>query len=279
VLLSFGYDSAGRVVTITDADSNVTTVQRNAQGQPTAIIGPFGQQTTLALDGAGYLASVLDPAGNRVRLFHQASGLLDSLTDARGGVHRFTYDSLGRLRRDDAPAGFYQMLALTETDTSGTVSVATTMGRTTTYGVWGLSTGSTRRVVTDPAGFATTSVIDLAGRTTIALPTGDSVRTVSRPDPRWTMQAPNLDSIKVRVPSGATVTVNARRKVTLADPNDPLSITAQYDTSCGRAAVRADDIGRHHMARLRLTQSTARSFARLDSLGRPIMARVPDSTR
>ena len=61
-------------------------------------------------------------------------------------MHRFTYDSLGRLRRDEGVAGFYQTLALTETDTSGTVAVATALGRTTTYGVEGWSNGNTRRV-------------------------------------------------------------------------------------------------------------------------------------
>jgi len=93
-----------------------------------------------------------------VRLFHQATGLLDSLNVARGYLHRFTYDSLGRLRRDEGVAGFYQTLALTETDTGGTVAVATALGRTSTYGVEGWSNGNTRRVATDAAGFATTRI-------------------------------------------------------------------------------------------------------------------------
>src|SRR5207249_2541423 len=57
-LYSFSYDSAGRLLTVTDGDGNVTTIQRDGNGNPTGILAPFGQQTTLALEANGYLASV-----------------------------------------------------------------------------------------------------------------------------------------------------------------------------------------------------------------------------
>ena len=38
VLYSFGYDSAGRLISITDADNNITTIERDASGNPTAIV-------------------------------------------------------------------------------------------------------------------------------------------------------------------------------------------------------------------------------------------------
>jgi YD repeat-containing protein len=64
VLLTFGYDSAGRVVTITDADRNVTTTQRNVPGATDHHCRPVR-----AADDAdprwGYLACVTDPGGNR----------------------------------------------------------------------------------------------------------------------------------------------------------------------------------------------------------------------
>src|SRR5262249_43555826 len=62
-LYSFAYDSAGRLVTITDGDGNVTTIERNASGQPTVIVAPFGQRTTLTLNANGYLSSIANPAG------------------------------------------------------------------------------------------------------------------------------------------------------------------------------------------------------------------------
>ncbi len=47
---------------MTDSAGNVTHVQRNAAGEPTAIIGPYGQTTTLGLDSNGFLSTVGNPA-------------------------------------------------------------------------------------------------------------------------------------------------------------------------------------------------------------------------
>ncbi len=281
ILLTFGYDAAGRIVTITDADNNVTTVERNAQGQPTAIVGPFGQRTTLALDGAGYLSSVTDPGGNLVRLFHRSTGILDSLADARGYKHRFTYDSLGRLRRDDDPAGGFKTLTLAETDTSWTVPVTTALGRTTSYRIDRTSVGGTRRVTTDPAAFVSTSLTDRAARGTVRLQTGDSVFTASRPEPRFGMQAPLADSITIKTPSGLKATVKTRSQATLSTPGDPLSLISQTDsaalngkwtvstyTAATRRAVTTSPVGRQ-------------TFATLDAKGRVIVAQTAglDSVR
>ena len=62
-LYTFGYDSAGRLIKITDADNNGTTIERDGNGNPTAIVAPFGQRTTLTVDGNGWLASATNPAG------------------------------------------------------------------------------------------------------------------------------------------------------------------------------------------------------------------------
>lgn len=53
VLTQFTYDPAGRLSAVTDGDGNVTTVERDAQGSPTAILAPFGQRTLLTLDSNG----------------------------------------------------------------------------------------------------------------------------------------------------------------------------------------------------------------------------------
>jgi YD repeat-containing protein len=41
----FAYDSEGRLTTVTDGDGNVTTIQHDGNGNPTAIVGPYGQRT------------------------------------------------------------------------------------------------------------------------------------------------------------------------------------------------------------------------------------------
>jgi len=161
-LLQFTYDSDGRLTQVTDGDGNVTTIQRDGAGQPTAIVAPFGQQKTLALDSNGFLAGVTDPAAATTQLTSSSDGLLATLTDPKGNLHQFTYDSLGRLIKDQDPAGGF--LALNRTETPGTstysVTLSSALGRTSTFQVEQLSTGDERRVNTDPAGLQSTLLIN-----------------------------------------------------------------------------------------------------------------------
>ena len=47
-IYSFGYAN-NLLVSITDGDGNVTSIERDGSGKPTAIVAPFGQRTTLTL--------------------------------------------------------------------------------------------------------------------------------------------------------------------------------------------------------------------------------------
>jgi hypothetical protein len=136
------------------------------------------------------------------------------------------------------------------------------------------------RVTTDPAGLVTTRVTDLAGRTTTALPTGDSVWTVSGPDPRWGMEAPLAESLRVRTPAGLLATVKERKRVTLSNPIDPLSLVSRIDstslngqwtvstyTAATRRAVTTSPLGRQAFATLDASgRVTAAQVAGLDSV-------------
>lgn len=88
VVYRFAYDSAGRLTSITDADHNVTTIERDASGHPTALVAPFGQRTTLSVDGDGSLARVVNPAGEAYQLTTTADGLLTAFTDPNGHTGR-----------------------------------------------------------------------------------------------------------------------------------------------------------------------------------------------
>jgi RHS repeat-associated protein len=267
-LLTFGYTASGRLSTVTDADNNVTAVERDGQGRPTGILGPFGQRTTLTVDAGGYLASASDPLGNRVRLFHRAGGILDSLADPRGYVHRYTYDAEGRLRRDDDPAGGFKTLALTETDSSWAVPVPTALGRTTTYRIDKTSLGGTRRVLTDPAGLLTTSTSTRDGRTTTTYATGLTMTATDGPDPRWAMQAPVLQSLTVQTPGGLTANVAGKRRVTLANPADPLSLATQVDSVALNGQWTVSTYTQATRELLQTSPAERQVFGRLDAKGR-----------
>ena len=200
VRFQFTYDSAGRLATITDGDGNVTTIERDGSGNPSAIVAPFGQRTTLAVQGDGYLSRVTNPAGEAVQLTYNsgnAEGLLATLTDPRGNVHRYLYDALGRLMRDENPAGGVTTLARTDiTDDHYTVTLTTALGRVTTYEVEELSTGDTRRVRIDPSGARTESFIRTDGSRRVTYPDGTVANLVEGPDPRFGMQAPILTTVR-----------------------------------------------------------------------------------
>jgi YD repeat-containing protein len=88
VRLTFAYDGAGRLSTVTDVDGKVTTIQRNGSGIATAIIAPGGQQTALVVGADGLLTALTDPANQTTSFTYAVDGLLASLTDPRGGVHK-----------------------------------------------------------------------------------------------------------------------------------------------------------------------------------------------
>ena len=72
-------------ISITDADNNVTAIERDGNGNPTAIVAPFGQRTMLTVNSDGYLASVANPVGETHQLTYTADGLLTAFTDPKHG--------------------------------------------------------------------------------------------------------------------------------------------------------------------------------------------------
>jgi YD repeat-containing protein len=99
-LLTLSYDAAGRLSTV---DGSVAgqpahlTVERSAEGTPTALIGIDGASTSLQLDANGQLVGVRSPGGGATSISWAPGGLVTSETDPVGGVSRFSYDQAGRL--------------------------------------------------------------------------------------------------------------------------------------------------------------------------------------
>jgi RHS repeat-associated protein len=234
VLLDFEYDTAGRLVRAvqrTGGTDNVTTVGRDAGGKPTAIVGPFGDETTLDVDADGFLSEITNPAGESRSFTYAAGGLLATYTDARDNVDTYTFgDEDDRLERGADPAGGHQDLARVDTASGFEVTRTTKLGLTTTYGVESPAEGTTERTVTAPDGTASSGVsVADAATATVTHADGTVSRQVSGPDPRFDMQAPIASELRVTLPSAAELLTTATRAVTLADPDDPLSLVSQTD--------------------------------------------------
>ncbi len=269
VLYSFGYDSAGRLTSITDADNNVTTIERDASGNPTAIAAPFGQRTTLTVNGNGYLASVANPAGEIHQLTYTADGLLTAFTDPKGNASQFTYDALGRLQRDANAVGGSQNLARAELADGYTVTRSTALNRTTAYTVEDLPIGDRQRKVRAPDGTETLTLLGTDGSAKITAPDGTVTESLDGPDPRFGMQSPITTSSKVTT-GGLTATASSAATVNPANPTDPLTFTSLTRTATlnGRTATST------YTASTRRTDSRSpanrQSYSILDTKGRVI---------
>ena len=201
----FQYNSNGYLTSITDGDGNVTTIERDGGGNPTAIVAPFGQRTTLELNAGGYLAKITNPAGESVQFGYTAGGLLTSLTDARGNTKSYTYDAIGRLVKDADPVGGFTALSRTETGNDYEVAKTTAEGIESTYKVEHLSTGEERRINSLCCGSSTVTITGTDGTTKTTYPDGTTVNTLEGPDPRFSMQSPVLQSVTVTTPGACAI--------------------------------------------------------------------------
>jgi RHS repeat-associated protein len=231
VIARFGYDDRGRLASIEDAHANVIRVQRDAAGQPLAIVAPFGQRTTLGVGSDGFLASIADPAGRSWALGYERAGLLTSFARPGGATSRMQYAADGRLIRDENADGGVKTLARTDTPGTYEVTLSTSLGRTRTAGVVRTEAGATLRTATAADGVSTQTRTNGDGSQTTTRTDGSKVSTHGVRDPRFGLQAPYLDSVATTRPSGATSTVTSSRAVDLADENDVLSVRSIVSSS------------------------------------------------
>jgi RHS repeat-associated protein len=224
VLYQFGYSAAGLSATVTDGDGNVTTIERDTEGKPTAIVAPFGQRTVLALDGNGYLSSVTDPAGQATTMTYSSDGLLQTFRDPNGHESQMTYDELGRLVRDQNAAGGFQQLQKTINGSQSLVTRTTAMGRQTQYQIDGQFQGATRRIYTYSDGTRNIQEIKNDDTSTTTSADGTVVSLVNGPDPRFGMMSPIPTTAQTKMPSGLTLTVDTTRSAAFQNPDNPSSL-------------------------------------------------------
>lgn len=240
VLYTFGYDSAGRLVTVTDANNNVTTIQRNANEDVTGMTGPYGQNNSITLDANGYLKSITNPNGETTQFSYTADGLLTSVTPPGQPASTFTYDSNGRLQQGSYPDGGSDTLVRSGLTNGYQVQHTTGEGTQTTYQVEFLPDGQQRRTNLLPDGTQQQTVIGTDGSRTLTQPDGMGQTIVQGPDPRFGMLSPTPTALNVTTPGGKNGALTSTRTATLSNPTNPLSLTSQTDTATfnGRTATR-----------------------------------------
>ncbi|MEW6744381.1 MAG: RHS repeat-associated core domain-containing protein [Planctomycetota bacterium] len=227
----FAYDTDDRLIRITDAYGNVTTVERDTDGNATAIVAPHGQRTELGLTN-GYLTRITNPEGEYYDFTYTDDGLLTAITDPNEmtdpGNHTttYSYDSLGRLERvDDADQreGSFQTLERTTFTDGYEVKHTSAEGVQATYRVEKQGTGDKLLTNTLCCGQRVVSEVKTDGTTVTTRNDGTITTLKEGPDPRWGMHAPFDESVTVQMPSGLTSQTEAALEATF-DPDDPFSL-------------------------------------------------------
>ncbi|WP_194869381.1 RHS repeat-associated core domain-containing protein [Myxococcus sp. AB025B] len=274
-LRTFTYDTDGRLTGLQDRNGQLTTIDRDTAGVPTAIVAPHGHTTLLDVDANGYLSSVQNPASELVTLGYTTDGLLTTMTDARLGEHAFTYDTAGRLTRDDRASGSWKTLTRTATSTGFEVTLSTPLGRQTRYQVLKPATGKQQtRVTTTPSGSASTTLVKTSGEEVHTLANGTMVTVRRGPDPRFGMQAPLVSQRTVTTPGGLTSTTSHTRAVAFAPGGTSLDLASLTDTHTvnGRAFTSHYDANTREWLMTSPLGKTVR--VRMDAQGRVIRREV-----
>ena len=265
---AYGFDASGRLISITDHNSNTTTLTYSGSDLA-GITDPNSRTTTFGSSG-GKIISMTDPAGRTYSLAY-TSGLLTSITDPLNNVWHYTYDTAGRMLTKIDPAGrtvtyTYDTSGrlLTSTDPeSKTRTMGYTQSGTTAFteedgGIWTYQydpTFSVKTRQTDPLGNITRYVYDLkrnlvsetdpSGGITRYTYDGNSNLT-SMTDPlnhttSYTYNALNLIASRTD-PKGGVTTYIYDANGNLSSTTDPAGITTfQYDTKGNITAITDAD--------------------------------------
>ena len=209
-----------------------TTIQHDAAGNPTAIVGPFGQVTALAVDANGFLKTITQSC-RRSRA--------DNLRCRRTPVElhrcpRQIEHVHGRSGRTSAPRrrsrGWQTGPRAYDERQPG--HRYADHGARPGYDLCDANLAGNEQVRTITRSDGTNTQIDEkidAGTTRVTSSDGTITETSIGPDPRFGIQAALDKSIKITLPSSLAFNATQTQSVVLSNPANPLSLVSLTDTS------------------------------------------------
>lgn len=277
-LLEFGYDAAGRLASVTDLDGDVTTLDRDPNGRATAVVSADGHRTAFGYDANGWLNRVANPANEAFAMTYTADGLLTEFRNPRLNASTFTYDAGGCLSIDADAAGGSETLSRVEYPEGLEVSVTTAMNYQPALHLVLFDTNRTEYHENVGSDGGTNRSWTAKDGSTVSQSADHTVTTAKDgPDPRWGLQAPFTAQTSVTLPSGNHVTASHTRSVTLADPDNPLSLAAQIDRLTVNNVTATNTFSFDGVNRV-VTSATPlgrSSTSILDNQGRVVQSSVP----
>ncbi|MGH9117577.1 MAG: RHS repeat-associated core domain-containing protein, partial [Acidimicrobiales bacterium] len=105
VVVRFGFDDDGNVISITDGDGHTAVIERDAAGRMVAAVSPTGLRTELAYDDRGRLVERRDPGGAVWRFEWTAAGRPAATVDPTGARTEFRHGRNGEAAEVVDPMG------------------------------------------------------------------------------------------------------------------------------------------------------------------------------
>jgi RHS repeat-associated protein len=239
VIETFNYDSNGLLISITDADNNATTIERDGNGNVIAFVAPGGQRTAIAISGKS-LTNITRPGSESYQFTYDNAlhaGLMTTMRDPRGGVHTFTYDDqTSALIKDQDPAGGFTALSRAGNNGDSTVTQTTAEGRQSTYQILRSFGGAEMQQNMGSDGLMSLRTEGADGKIAIQEPNGSTIGATKSADPRFGMMAPISSDLTFSMGSH-TMKMTGSRSVTLANSQDPLSLSTLEERSTINGAV------------------------------------------
>jgi len=90
--ISYTYDAAGNLTSITDANNYTTTYTYNARNELIAVTDPLGKTTSYGYDAEGDVKTITDPLGKVSTYTYDANDNLLTATDPLNNVTSYVYD-------------------------------------------------------------------------------------------------------------------------------------------------------------------------------------------
>ncbi|UCE56101.1 MAG: hypothetical protein JSV31_11845 [Desulfobacterales bacterium] len=150
-LYDFGYDSDGRLASITDRFGNQTIISRDSSGSPTSIISPDGIYTSLTIDANNHLTWITYPDDSYYTFEYAEGGLITAKVEPEG--NRFEYSGL--IDVYDEEGGHWNYNRIVNENGDILIQVLTAEGNLNSYLDRTDSTGAYSSTITDPTGAQT----------------------------------------------------------------------------------------------------------------------------
>ncbi len=272
---SFAYDANNLVTQLRDGNGLTTTVERDASGLPTGIVGPYGQRTTLSLDANGFLAAISNPVREVTRLTNSPGGLPLSVTGPLNDTYTVAYDADGLATQVRDPLGGGQDLASTNLGTEVITTSTTTLGNVDKRDLLLLPSGTTVRNNLFPDGTSTVESLAASGFQTFTNNNGLGGCMDFGGGPRFPTgtRLPTLLDMAIS-PGGPEDKLTLTYSATLSDTNNPFSVTAltnQTTVNGQRSLATYDGTNRVWLC---TSPEGRQAMVKLDGQGRPIRSQT-----